>query len=162
VSGGVGGLLRTSGDRGAPVAEGEPTQLVHQLVDGFNRGSVDAVAHLLHPQVMDHHLPDGTAPGIDGIRRWWDLLHAAFDLHVDIDDVIEGADRVATRMTVYASHVGTFLGHPPTGRACVLPVLTIERFDGGQLVERWQVGDTLRASRRLGLPTSSVPGSTRR
>jgi predicted ester cyclase len=141
--------------------DGDLAPLVRQLIDGFNHGSLDPVAHLFHPHVVDHQLQEGTAPGIEGIRSWWDAVHAAFDLHVDIDDLIEGPDRVGTRMTVYASHVGPFLGHPPTGRACVVPVLTIERFEAGLLVERWQVGDILRASRRLGLPACAVSGSVR-
>jgi len=71
---------------------------------------------------------------IAGIRAW----KAAFaDTSFKIEEQVAEGDKVATRVTMYATHSnGTFQGLPPSGRSVVITGLSIERFRDGQIVER--------------------------
>jgi predicted ester cyclase len=122
-----------------------------RLIDAFNRNDADAVKDLVADDFVDHHVPPAIPLGLDGIRMWWGFLHEAFDCRLDIDDVVEGSDRVASRMTFSGTHTGDFQGHPATGASFTASFMGIERYEGGRLVERWEVGDVLGLLQQLGI-----------
>lgn len=65
-------------------------------------------------------------------------------------DVIEAGTSVTIRFTMTGTHVGEFMGVPATGRAIALPGLTILRFDGSAVGERWSCADMLGLLAQLG------------
>lgn len=67
-----------------------------------------------------------------------------------IDDVFESGDRLACRFTLSGTQTGPFLGLPATGRSYVLPGITILRFEGPQVAERWSQTDMLGLMTQLG------------
>ena len=68
-----------------------------------------------------------------------------------IDDIIAEDDRVVVRWTNSATHSGTFLGIPATGRSCRFAGIDIYRLEDGRLAERWHVVDQLSMLQQLGL-----------
>jgi predicted ester cyclase len=126
-----------------------------RFVAAFNANSPDEIADVVAAEFVDHHVPPELPRGLDGVRLWWDALHHAFDCRLEVDDVVEGTDRLASRMTFTGVHTGEFQGLPATGRSFSASFMSIDRFAGGQLVERWEVGDTLGILQQLG----AIPAS---
>jgi len=58
------------------------------------------------------------------------------------------------RFTLGGSHVGEFMGVPPTGTEIELPGITILRFDGDKVIERSSQADNARPAR----PARRRPG----
>jgi predicted ester cyclase len=54
------------------------------------------------------------------------------------------------RFTMSGRHVGEFMGVPPTGRDVALPGITILRFSGDRVVERFSQADMLGLLVQLG------------
>ena len=70
--------------------------------------------------------------------------------------VAEG-DKVATRWTLRATHLGSFAGFAATGGRIEVSGITIHRAAGGLIVEAWVNWDTLSLRRQLqGVSESST------
>jgi AhpD family alkylhydroperoxidase len=83
------------------------------------------------------------------------LIRVYPDLHVEIEDLIADGDKVVSRNTVTGTHLGDYLGHPPTGKPVTYNEIFIMRFAGGRIVETWGVVDVLSQLRQIGV----VPGA---
>ena len=71
-------------------------------------------------------------------------------------DVLESGNSVTVRFSMTGTHVGAFMGVPATGRAIALPGITILRFQGDSVIERWSSADMLGLLGQLGaLPAPS-------
>jgi steroid delta-isomerase-like uncharacterized protein len=94
----------------------------------------------------------GLAPGLDAYSALLATYTAAFpDLeHEVLERVCEG-DRVAVVTRSSGTHVGTFLGHPATGRSFSALGMDFLRFRDGLIVERRGVFDTVAMLQQLGI-----------
>jgi predicted ester cyclase len=88
-----------------------------------------------------------------GARRWITPFRASFpDVHMEIVELIAEGDKVVGRFTCSATHLGEWLGHPPTGRRFErVDEITIFRLREGRIVHAWSLEDTLARLRQLGL-----------
>jgi steroid delta-isomerase-like uncharacterized protein len=90
--------------------------------------------------------------GVQALKEVFATLYRAFpDLHVAVEDVIAENDKVVSRNTVTGTHLGEYLGRPPTGRSVTYNEIFIFRFADGRVVETWGVVDVLSQLRQLGL-----------
>ena len=62
---------------------------------------------------------------------------------LEFHEVLVDGDLYSCRFTMTGEHRGDFLGVPATGRPYQLPGITIMRFRGEQVVERWSSADFL-------------------
>ena len=100
---------------------------------------------------LTHNMP-GLPPGLEGVKQMVTMTRTAFpDVQSIIDDVIVEGDKVAVRWTVRGTHRGELRGMPPTGKQVTLTGITISRFAGGKVVERWDGYDRLGMYQQLGL-----------
>ncbi|MGZ4692041.1 MAG: ester cyclase [Acidimicrobiales bacterium] len=127
------------------------SDVVRRYVDAFNRRDVDVIEAVIHPEFVDRHLPAEIPAGPEGVALWWQILSAAFTMEVEVEDMVEASDRVATRCTLRAPHIGEFAGIPATGRHLEISMMSIERFAGDRIVERWEVYDGLTMLAQLGV-----------
>jgi predicted ester cyclase len=75
-------------------------------------------------------------------------------LHAVIHDQLSDGDKVVTRKTFQGTHRGELMGIPPTGNPVAFDVIDIVRVRDGQLVEHWNVIDTLGLMQQVGaVPT---------
>ena len=58
-------------------------------------------------------------------------------------EVLTEGDLYSCRFTMSGVHKGPFMGVPATGKPYVLPGITIMRFDGATVLERWSSADML-------------------
>ena len=128
--------------------------------EGWNTGNLDLVDEI---DVPDYVLHDPSVPeevrGVEGIKRFASIYLRAFpDLHFTVEDQIAEGDKVVTRWTSSATHLGEFMGIPPTGNRTGVSGITISRITEGKLVEDWNSWDTLGLMRQLGIiPESAEP-----
>jgi predicted ester cyclase len=90
------------------------------------------------------------------------LRRAFSDFHLAIDDLAVDGDTVWLRMTGTGTNDGSFMGHPPTGRAMRADVFDALRVENGRIVEHWGVPDRLGILFQLGLaqPPHRAPAAT--
>lgn len=94
----------------------------------------------------------GTARQTDGedLRTLVDSYRAGFpDLTLEVEDIVEDTDRVAVRVRMRGTHLGTWRDRPATGRSIDLDVAFFLRFEDDRLVEVWEVDDAARRDRQL-------------
>ena len=58
-------------------------------------------------------------------------------------EVLTDGDLYSCRFTMAGVHKGPFMGVPATGKPYVLPGITIMRFSGDTVLERWSSADML-------------------
>jgi ketosteroid isomerase-like protein len=117
-------------------------EVVRRLVaEVLNGGHLAVIEELYAPEL---------APAA---KRWIAPFRASFpDVHMEIAELIAEGDRVVGRFTCSATHLGEWLGHPPTGRRFErVDEVSIFRFRDGRIVHVWSLEDTLARLRQLGL-----------
>jgi hypothetical protein len=62
---------------------------------------------------------------------------AAPELQATLDDIFAAGDRVALRWSARGTHLGEWLGVPPTGQHFTMSGITIYRIAEGKAVEGW-------------------------
>jgi predicted ester cyclase len=65
-------------------------------------------------------------------------------------EVLTDGDLYSCRFAMSGVHQGPFMGVPATGKPYVLPGITIMRFDGPTVLERWSSADMLSVLIQIG------------
>jgi hypothetical protein len=132
--------MEPNGHRGNAITDLETGNraVVRQLVEAaLGRGEVDLLPELISPKYVGH-LPIGDHYGPEGVRIDFAAYRAALpDLTVMVDELIDLEDRVVRRYTIRGTHLGVWLGRPPTGKPVELRVIAIDQIEEGMLVESW-------------------------
>src|SRR3712207_3917082 len=80
------------------------------------KGNVAATDEFIAANYVDHPGLPGLPPGPEGMKQALTYYRSAFpELQATVDDIFAGGDRVALRWSARASHLGEWLGVPPTG-----------------------------------------------
>lgn len=118
----------------------------------FAKGDVDLLDQCYSPDYVGHDPADPEdTRGIEGMRERVAQYRGAFsDMTVTTEDCFAEGDRVATRWTFRGTHDGELTGIPPTGKHVEIEGLTIDRFEGGKIVETWDNWDALGMMQQLG------------
>ena len=94
--------------------------------------------------------------GLEGFKQGVKALRESFpDWEHTIDDMIAQGDTVAGRWTARGTHLGTFMGLPPTGKKFEMAESGVMRVIDGKLVEFWGVGDELGFMQEIGAISST-------
>jgi predicted ester cyclase len=81
--------------------------------------------------------------------------HSAFpDEGTTFEEQIAEGDKVVSRMSSRATHLGEFQGIPPTGQRITVTDTFIDRVADGKIVERWGQVDMLGVMQQLGVVPS--------
>lgn len=132
------------------------TDALERARERWNAGDLPGYLELYGPGIRLHGytpVPMGKAE-VEGFYRG---IFAAFDSpQLIFHEVLESGAALTVRFTMTGTHVGTFMGVPATGRKIALPGITILRFDGNAVSERWSSADMLGLLGQLGaLPALS-------
>jgi predicted ester cyclase len=130
-------------------AEQANKAVIRRLVaEVFNGGRLEAIDELYTPEL---------APAA---RRWIAPFRASFpDLHMEIVELIAEGDKVVSRFTCSATHLGKWLGHAPTGRRFErVDEVAIFRLGDGRITLAWSLEDSMSRLRQLQLPVPRDPG----
>jgi predicted ester cyclase len=118
------------------------TRLVEEV---FNGGRLELIDELYAPEVADQ------------ARAWITPFRTSFpDVRVDTIELIAEHDQVVGRFTCSATHLGDWLGHPPTGRRFDnVDEINIYRLRDGRIIDTWTLEDNLARLTQLGLPPTT-------
>ncbi len=129
--------------------------LVRRYYGVVNSGELNALDEFIAPDFA-HHNP-GMPPGLDVLKGMLTMYRIGFpDIHSTIEFLIVENNRAAAYTTTHGTNIGTFLGHPPTGKQFTATGIDIFRIADGGLVERWGSFDTLGMLQQLGLSTPMI------
>ncbi|MEU0388979.1 ester cyclase [Streptomyces chartreusis] len=117
----------------------------------LNGRRMEVVDELAAVDYQEHDPLPGQREGREGLQDRVTMLVEGLAPTFTIDDLIAEGDRVVVRWTNSATHSGTFLGIPPTGRSCRFAGVDIFRLEGGRLAEHWHVVDQLSMLQQLEL-----------
>ena len=113
--------------------------------DVWNDARVAEAASFLAPEFVSHNTVGVSVLGPEEYGRAVLMYRTAFpDLVTTVEDVLADGDRVAVRGTDRGTHLGAFLGYPPTGRQVTTTWIEIFRLEAGKAVEGWLETDVKR------------------
>lgn len=123
--------------------------LLGSAINRWNAGDLDGYLDLYDDRIKLYGYsaePMEKAAVVNHYRTVWAALAAAGSAnpHLDIKDVLSNGYRLACRFVLSGVHQGTFMGVPPTGRPYQCHGITIMRFLGPRVVERWSMTDAVK------------------
>lgn len=122
-----------------------------RAIDNWNNGNLAAYLELYDSQIVLHGFPPGLPPGVAGAALFYEEVWRAFpNPQLMIDQVVVEGDVLACRYRLQATHQGEFMGVPATGKAVLVPGMTMLRLANGKCVERWNQADMLGWLQQLG------------
>jgi steroid delta-isomerase-like uncharacterized protein len=138
--------------------------------EAWDKGNVAAVDEFMAAEYVEHPRPYTLPPGTEGLKQLIAAYRTAFpDLKMTLDDIFAEGEMVAFRWSVSGTHLGDWLGVPPTGNHVRATGITVFRIAGGKVVESWtsiDLSPTDEEQRWLtegsGWPTSGDISSTER
>lgn len=99
------------------------------------------------------HEPDQDLQGLGNVKQYLSMYLSAFpDMYATVEDVIAEGDQAVTRWRLRGTHRGEVeeFGQP-IGRQIELEGISIQRIEGGKIVEEWERYDNLSVMQQLGL-----------
>jgi predicted ester cyclase len=105
-----------------------------------------------NPDVLDEV---ATGEFAETARRWVRPFRGSFpDFTMEIVDLVADSDKVAAHFQCSGTHLGEWMGHPPTGRRFQdIDEIYIFRVADGKLAGAFGVEDNMSRMRQLGLST---------
>lgn len=127
----------------------------------WNGKNLTLVEDLYSPHVV-FHTPSQPRPlhGPTEVRGHFERILTGFpDFYTHIDEQVVQGDMSAVRFSFSGTHLGPYMGLPPTGRHIESTQIVMVRVVGGQIAEVWQEVNALRQLAQLGVlpPTGAGP-----
>jgi steroid delta-isomerase-like uncharacterized protein len=123
----------------------------------WNKGDLSLVPVVYAPDFVSHqhsHPNMGDVRGTAALIAFLREFREAFpDFHDTIDDQVCEGEKVVTRVTSSGTHRGTFMGLQPTNKQVSWMAISIDRVEGGKILEEWGSWDMFGMMQQLG----SVP-----
>lgn len=137
----------------------ENREVVEREVEFWNGHRIEAVGEV-YAETYQGHDPAGLHAGdLEQLRQSAAALFTAFpDLVITIDDVMVEGDKAVKRWTAQGTHLGPFLGIPPTGKAITNTGTSIFRIADGKIVECWVESNALGMMQQLGVIPAMAGG----
>jgi steroid delta-isomerase-like uncharacterized protein len=135
----------------------DPAQLVRDEIEDLSRGDLQAVLDYYTDDVFFHDVSTEPCHGKEEMRDFMAIFYRGFpDLRIEIRNVIAQGPIVAAEYDLLGTHTGTFLEHPPTGRAFRIPAVSIYEHDGRLFNRETVYYDSASLFGQLGLPLPEV------
>jgi steroid delta-isomerase-like uncharacterized protein len=134
-----------------PAAD-ENKKLYLRLADEvLTKKNLAVIEELIASDFTEHVGGEARHIGIEGFRAARARRNAAFpDWTVTVDDIIAEGDKVVARATGQGTHLGEYLGIPPTGKRVTVGWIAIYRVAHGKFAEHWQNIDEFGLRQQLG------------
>ena len=114
--------------------------------EAWGKDNLAAVDEYIAADYVEHTLPPGSQQGRDALKQFVSMYHEAFpDVKLTMYDIFGRGDRVAYRWSASGTHLGEWMGVPPTGLHLTTTGITIHRIVGGKCVEGWVSVDISRS-----------------
>jgi predicted ester cyclase len=102
------------------------------------KDNLAAVDEFMAADYVEYPTPCGVPPGPEGLKQTLAAYRTASpDLQSTLDDIFAEGDKVAIRWSARGTHLGDWLGIPPTGNHFTMSGISVLRIAGGKAVEGW-------------------------
>lgn len=126
--------------------------LVTRYVEAVNQLDMDMLDALVDPSYVDHDSLPGQEPGIEGLKKAYQMFSDPFpDIYYIFDDIIAEGDLVVGRGIITATHKGEFFGVPATGKKVAWTGTRLFRLKNNMLTEGWFNLDMLSLMQQMGV-----------
>jgi steroid delta-isomerase-like uncharacterized protein len=133
-----------------PVEEKNKALVREFFEEAWSKGNLAAVDAFMAADYVEHPRPSTLPPGAEGLKQLIAAYRTAFpDLKATLDDIFAEGDRVAFRWNVSGTHLGEWLGIPPTDNHVAATGITVFRLSGEKVVESWTSIDLSPAEEEL-------------
>jgi steroid delta-isomerase-like uncharacterized protein len=130
------------------------------LGEVWGKGNIAAVDEFMAADYVEHPFPSNLPAGTEGLKQLIAAYLTAFpDLKLMLDDILAEGEMVAFRWNVSGTHLGDWLGIPPTGNHIMATGINLFRIAGGKVVEGWISIDLSPAEEELQWLTQSGEGA---
>ena len=142
----------------------ENKKLVQQAIKEWNtvNGDVAKMRSLFDkyyaPGFIYHDVSTGDTNREQTVQDMAAYLFAFPDVNYSIDDILAEGDKTVIRCTLRATHKGTFMGIPATGKQIVVKQVEIHKIVAGKIAEAWGFSDSQGMMTQLGV----IPGTKRK
>jgi steroid delta-isomerase-like uncharacterized protein len=120
-----------------------------RAVEAWNSGDVNAYLRL-YGEGLKLHAGTYDFPDKESVADMYKGFFAGTsDLRLTIHETFGYQDKLCARYTVTGAHTGELMGIPASGREISIIGITVMHFEGGKVVERWDVDDSFQAFSRL-------------
>jgi predicted ester cyclase len=117
--------------------------------EAFGKGNVAVLDEVFASDAQEHQF--GMPPTVEGLKGSIKSLRTAFpDLTLTVEAVVTDGDMVWGRATARGTHLGPFMGMPPSSKTFAIQVFDMCRFENGRIVEHWGVPDRFALMAQLG------------
>jgi steroid delta-isomerase-like uncharacterized protein len=119
----------------------------------WNKGNMDFVDEVVASNLVVHDpsTPEGMSSGVESAKQFVEVYRDAFpDIQLTVEDLLAEGDKVVTRWTARGTHQGELMGIPPSGNPVEATGITIDRIEGGKVVETWANYDALGMMQQIG------------
>jgi steroid delta-isomerase-like uncharacterized protein len=122
----------------------------------LNNKDLDATDEIVAEDFVELDPFPGQEQGREGLKQVLRMLFAAFpDQHWTLEEQIAEGEKVASRVTWRGTHLGEYLGIPPTGRRVDVKAVVIDRIISGKMVESRMLSDVFGLMQQLGVIPNS-------
>ena len=136
-------------------------RLVDEVISGGKLDLADELLTVDRPDYQSFGLPPDLTKGYAGFKMVNGMLRAGFpDLHFTSEFMIAEGDKVLSYNRVEGTHLGAFMGIPPTGRKFTAIAADICSFnEEGKISAHWGVLDMFGLMIQLGVipPPGQAP-----
>ena len=106
--------------------------------EAWVKRNVAAADDFMAPNYVEHQIPDGQLTSRHSLKQLLTMYYRAFpDMKSVLHDILAQGDRVMYRWSVSATHLGDWVGIPPTGLHMTATGITIYRIAEGKALEGW-------------------------
>jgi steroid delta-isomerase-like uncharacterized protein len=128
--------------------------------EAFNKGDFEVIDEITADGFVDHD-PMAGDQDAEAAKQSIAGYRAAFpDLHCEIEEIIDAGDTIVYRWSANGTFENEIMGLQPTHeKGDPIKGITIDRFEGGKLVESWSQWDTLTFMRDLGAIPAAAAAS---
>ncbi len=127
----------------------------------WNQGSVASYEELASPDLVVHNPPPGITGDFEGVKQAISIHRTGYpDMHFTIEEQVAEGDKVVSLWTITGTHKGEWVGIPPTGKQISIHGMSLQRYQGGKMVEGWLAMDMLGWMQQIGVvPPPGQSGS---
>lgn len=145
------------------MSESATKQTVRRLYEEVvNEGRLELLDEIAQPDHHEHNPFPGQVQGVEGLKQRVSMVRGAFNPRFTIEHLLEDGDKVAIMWSNQGTHLGEWLGVPPTGKTYVINGVDIFRLQDGRLAEHWDVVDVFGLMTQIGvLPAPSETAGAR-
>ena len=118
----------------------------------LNNKDLDAADEIVAEDFVELDPFPGQEQGREGLKQVLGMLFVAFpDQQWTLEEQIAEGGKVASRLTWRGTHLGEFMGIPPTGRRVEVKAVVIDHIAQGKMVASRILMDGLGLMRQLGV-----------